>query len=198
MKAKRIAIGLVAAAGMAGASFAIVRGADAPAAKSHPTKADEMQCCAMDPKASATLERIKKLEGTWSLPASEGMPAMNITFKPTAGGSAVIETMFAGTPKEMINMYTADGDKIVLTHYCMLGQQPRMKQAPPASSDEKTIKFECAPDAAGSGNIKSRDDGHMDAVARTVNGDKLTEDWTLYADGKAIDHKIFELTSQAK
>ena len=194
MKTKLMAIGLA----VAGASFAIARGADAPAAaKSHPTKADEMQCCAMDPKASATLERIKKLEGTWALPASEGMPAMNITFKPTAGGSAVIETMFAGTPKEMINMYTADGDKIVLTHYCMLGQQPRMKQAPPAATDDKTIKFECAPDASGSGNIKSRDDGHMDAVALSVDGDKLTEDWTFYADGKAIDHKVFELTRQA-
>jgi hypothetical protein len=189
MKAKLFAIGLA----VAGASFAIVRGADAPAAK-HPTKADEMQCCAMDPKASATLERIKKLEGTWTIPASENMPAMNITFKPTAGGTAVIETMFAGTPKEMINMYTADGDRIVLTHYCALGQQPRMTQS---ATDDKSIKFECAPDAAGSGNIKSRDDGHMDAVALSVDGDKLTEDWTFYADGKAVDHKVFELTRQA-
>src|SRR6476660_2178917 len=102
MKAKLIAIGLVTAAGMAGASFAIVRAADAPAKKS-PTKAEEMECCAMDPKATATLDRIKKREGTWMTAAAEGMPAMPITFKPTAGGSAVIETMFAGTPKEMIN-----------------------------------------------------------------------------------------------
>src|SRR4051794_34060340 len=112
---------LLIAAGMSIAALsplAFVRGAAAP------TKADEMQCCVMDPKAAATLDRIKKLEGTWTLPAGEGMRAMNIPFKPTAGGSAVIETMFAGTPKEMINLYTADGDKIVLTHYCMLGQQP--------------------------------------------------------------------------
>jgi len=185
MKAKLLAIALA----VAGASMAYVRGANAPAKM--PTKADEMQCCTMDPKAAATLERIKKLEGTWTLPASEGTggAAMNITFKSTAGGSAVIETMFVGTPKEMVNLYTADGDKIVLTHYCALGQQPRMKQA---ATDDKTIKFEFQ----DGGNIKSRDDGHMDAVALTVDGDKLTEDWTFYADGKAIDHKVFELHKQ--
>src|SRR2546421_7032705 len=86
-------------------------------------KADEMQCCPMDPKASAALDRIKKLEGTWTLvapaPPAAGAPAMSIVFKPTAGGSAVIETMFPGSEKEMINLYTAEGDKIVLTHYCM-------------------------------------------------------------------------------
>ena len=181
-KAKMIMIGLA----MAGGSLAYVRAADTPA--KHPTKADEMQCCAMDPKASATLERIKKLEGTWTLPASEGTggAAMNITFKSTAGGSAVIETMFPGSKEEMINLYTADGEKIVLTHYCMLGQQPRMKQS--ASADDKTIKFEFE----NGGNIKSRDEGHMDAVALTVDGDTLTEDWTFYADGKAVDHKVFE------
>src|SRR5438034_8262878 len=97
-------------------------GADAPSAKKSPTKADEMQCCPMDPKAAATLERIKKLQGTWATAPAEGQPAMSIVFRPTAGGTAVIETMFGGTPKEMINLYTADGDKIVLTHYCMLGQ----------------------------------------------------------------------------
>ena len=183
-KAKMIVIGLA----VAGASFAYVHGAE----QKHPTKADEMECCAMDPKAAASLERIKKLEGTWTMPGPDGAggAAMSITFKPTAGGTAVIETMFAGTPKEMINLYTADGDKIVCTHYCMLGQQPRMKQS--ASADDKTIKFEFA----DGGNIKSRDEGHMDAVALTVDGDTLTEDWTFYADGKAVDHKVFEFKKQ--
>jgi hypothetical protein len=187
MKAKFLAMAM--GLGVAGASFAYLQAADAPAAK-HPTKAEEMQCCPMDPKAAATLERIKKLEGTWTMSGPDGV-SMNVTFKPTAGGTAVIETMFAGTPKEMINLYTADGDKIVLTHYCMLGQQPRMKQA---MTDDKTIKFEFQ----DGGNIKSRDEGHMDAVALTVDGaDKLTQDWTFYADGKAVDHTVLELRRQA-
>src|SRR4030095_16827808 len=127
----------------------------------------------------------KKLEGTWTMAGAQGQPAMSINFRPTAGGTAVIETMFVGTPKEMINLYTADGDKVVLTHYCALGQQPRMKQA--VTGAGKTLKFEFV----DGGSITSRDDGHMHAVPLTVDGDKLTEDWTFYAAGKAVDHKVF-------
>ena len=151
-----------------------------------PAKKDsEIQCCPMDPKASATLDRIKKLEGTWSMPGPDGKP-MNITFKPTAGGSAVIETMFPGSKEEMVNLYTADGDKILVTHYCALGQQPRMKQA---ATDDKTIKFEFV----DGGNIESRDDAHMDSVALTIDGDTLTETWSFYSGGKVVDTKTFDL-----
>ena len=153
-------------------------------------KARDMQCCPIDPKAAATLERIKKLEGTWVMSAP-GQPPMSIVFKPTAGGSAVIETMFPGSREEMVNLYTADGDKIVITHYCMLGQQPRMKQA---SSDDKTIQFEFV----DGGNIKSRDDAHMDAVALTVDGDTLKETWSFYSGGNVVDQKVFELKRQAR
>src|SRR5947207_11511699 len=89
-----------------------------------PAKKPEMACCPMDPKASAALDKIKALAGTWK---TSGKPAMSVVFKPTSGGSAVIETMFPGSGEEMINLYTASGDTIMLTHYCMLGNQPRMK-----------------------------------------------------------------------
>jgi hypothetical protein len=171
---------------IAGTAFTFVRARAAEA----PAKAGEMKCCVMDPKAAATLDRIKKLEGTWTMNGRAPGPMMSIVFKPTAGGSAVIETMFPGTDEEMINLYTADGDKIVVTHYCKLGQQPRMKQAD--GSDEKTIKFEFVE----GGNIESRDEGHMDAVALSVDGDKLTETWTFYANGKVVDQKAFEFTRQ--
>jgi hypothetical protein len=175
---------LIALAIAGSAAFTFVQAADKP------QKAEDMKCCAMDPKAAASLDRIKKLEGTWTLNGPQSGPMMTINFKPTAGGSAVIETMFPGTAEEMINLYTADGDKIVLTHYCKLGQQPRMKQA--AGGDDKTIKFEFV----DGGNIKSRDEGHMDAVTLSVDGDKLSEAWTFYAGGKEIDRKVFEFTKQ--
>ncbi len=111
---------------------------------------------------------------------------MSITFRPTSNGSAVIETMSPGTPMEMINMYTADGDTILMTHYCAMGNQPRMKLEP---STDKTMKFTFV----DGGNIKSRNDAHMDSVALTIDGDKLTEDWTSVADGKELEKAKFEL-----
>jgi len=181
MNKSRIAASAFALA-IAAATFTAVR-ADEPGKKE---AAKQMPCCQIDPKAAASLDKLKALSGTWSTQATGDKPAMTITFRPTSNGSAVIETMSPGTPMEMINMYTADGDTVLLTHYCAMGNQPHMKLERSAG---KTMKF----DFVDGGNIKSRDDAHMDSVALTVDGDKLTEDWTSVADGKELEKAKFEL-----
>ena len=173
-----LAIGCAVGAG----ALTSVRAADDASAK----KQGGMQCCPMDPKAAASLEKLKALTGTWTS-KEQGGPTM--VFRPTSNGTAVIETMMPGSAEEMINMFTADGDTIVMTHYCAMGNQPRMKLA---STDGSAMKFEFT----GGGNIKSRNDMHMDGVTFTLDGDKLTEDWSSYADGKVLDHKVFELHRQ--
>jgi hypothetical protein len=153
------------------------------------SKDPAMQCCPMDPKAAAALDKMKALTGTWTAkPAKEGEPPMSVVFRPTSGGTAVMESMFPGTKEEMVNLFTASGDTIQMTHFCAMGNQPRMKMSP--SSDGKTMKFEFV----DGGNIQSRNDPHMDSVEMTVDGDKLTEDWSFYNDGKVVDHKVFEFT----
>jgi hypothetical protein len=52
-------------------------------------------------------EKLKALDGKWSGPATwdqggkKGNVQFEVTYKTTAGGKAVMETMFAGTPGEM-------------------------------------------------------------------------------------------------
>jgi hypothetical protein len=151
-------------------------------------KDGEMACCPMDPKAAAALDKMKALEGTWAAkPDADGKSAGNVVFHPTSNGTAVMETMFPGTKEEMVNLFTADGETIVMTHYCAMGNQPRMKLS---SFGAKSMKF----DFIDGGNIKSINDPHMHSVALTVDGDKLTEDWSFYNDAKQVDHKVFEFT----
>ena len=52
----------------------------------------------------------------------------------TAGGTAVMETVFPGTQHEMVTVYHADGPDIVLQHFCMEGNQPRMRAKAPAAA----------------------------------------------------------------
>src|SRR5262245_26324092 len=81
---------------------------------------------------NAGLEKMKSMAGTWVVADKDGKPTDEIAsvIRVTAGGSAVHETIFPGQPHEMISMYTAEGSDLVMTHYCMLGNQPRMKADP--------------------------------------------------------------------
>src|SRR5262245_36005983 len=81
------------------------------------------------PPTNAVLEKLKKLEGTWLLADEDGKPTKQIAsiIKVTAGGSVVHETLFPGQPLEMISVYAVDGADLIMTHYCVLGNQPRMK-----------------------------------------------------------------------
>jgi hypothetical protein len=118
-------------------------GDDAPAAKAAP--------------ANPQLEKIKKLAGTWVEADKDGKPTDKVVsvVKVTAGGSAVHETFFPGTPMEMVSVYHLDKGDLVMTHYCVLGNQPRMKAAPTSKPNE--IKWEFA----GGTNLDVTKDAHM-------------------------------------
>ena len=135
-------------------------------------------------KGSDELERMKSLAGTWKgkMSMAPGQPEVEITveYSIVAGGSAISERNFAGTPKEMVTMYHDRDGKLALTHYCMLHNQPEMILK---SSDEKSISF----DFDASCSVDAEKEMHMHALVLTfVDEDTLVQKWTLYSDGKSI------------
>ena len=89
------------------------------------------------------LETMKKLAGTWLAADNDGKPTDQVVsiIKVTAGGSVVHETLFPGQPHEMVSIYTADGPDLVMTHYCVLGNQPRMKADPKSPANKISFQF---------------------------------------------------------
>jgi len=129
-----------------------------------------------EPKHHALFDELKKLEGHWSSDQQEH--AADVTYKLSSGGTVLVETMAMANHAEMITMYHPDGEGLALTHYCMLGNQPRMK----ASKDQKpgVIKFE----GDGGSNMKP-EDKHMHTLTVTfVDADHIKQDWTLFDGGK--------------
>jgi hypothetical protein len=64
-----------------------------------------------------------------------------IEFNLLVGGSAVEERSFDAHPGEtMLTIFHMDGDRLMLTHYCMAKNQPRLL-ATTISPDGKTIEF---------------------------------------------------------
>ena len=109
------------------------------------------------PSTDPRFEFLKSLEGTWTgPPLSEGMPEGVYEFHVTAGGHAVEEREMVGTPMEMVTLYHMRGKELVATHYCMLGNQPRLKASEQVV--DRTLSFACA---GTPGNAASHDEEHV-------------------------------------
>jgi hypothetical protein len=123
------------------------------------------------PPTNATLEKLKALAGTWLVADSNGKPTDQIAsiIKVTAGGSAVHETLFPGQPHEMLSVYTVDGSDLFMTHYCVLGNQPRMKADPASSANQIVFRF------AGGTNFDPKKDKHMHEATLTIVDDDHVE-----------------------
>ena len=109
------------------------------------------------PSAHPGLERLKKLAGTWVEADKDGKPTDKVVsvVKVTAGGSAVQETLFPGDPMEMMSVYHLDKGELVMTHYCVLGNQPRMKADPASPPNQIRWVF------TGGTNLDPAKDMHM-------------------------------------
>ena len=86
-------------------------------------------------KAEAAFERLKSLSGTWETRV-DGRPTGVATYLVTGGGKVVIEVMGG-----MATAYHLDQDRLLLTHYCGAGNQPRMR-AKAIENDGRRIAFE--------------------------------------------------------
>ena len=123
------------------------------------------------PPTNAGLEKMKKLVGTWLVADNDGKPTDKVgsIIKVTAGGSVVHETLFPGQPQEMVSIYSVSGQDLIMTHYCVLGNQPCMKADPNSSSNEIVFQFN------GGGNLDPGKDRHMHGATLTFVDDDHIE-----------------------
>ena len=140
----------------------------------------------------AALERLKQLAGEWKGQASAGKDGFptTVTYAVTAGGSTVTERLFPGTDHEMLTVYHLDGSDLVLTHYCAMANQPRMKLVSATGADPLELKF----DFAGGANVDAAKDAHMHAGRLVLRGaDRVDAEWTIYEKGKPAGLNKFAL-----
>jgi hypothetical protein len=133
--------------------------------------------------APAGMEKLKTLAGEW-VAAEDGETARKgdlvARYAVTAAGTAVVETVFPGSPHEMVTVYHADGADLVLTHYCMEGNQPRMR-----AKGAQGLRFEFEYD--GGSNIDPRRDRHMHkALLEFLGVDEIRSEWTEIESGQPV------------
>ena len=144
---------------------------------------------------SAPLERFKTLAGEWVAAEDGDMVKKGdlvARYAVTASGTAVVETVFPGSEHEMVTVYHADGPDLVLTHYCMEGNQPRMRARGAQGS-----RFEFAYD--GGTNIDPKRDRHMhSATFDLASADEIRSEWSELAEGKPVFVARMHLVRKAR
>ena len=142
----------------------------------------------------SVMEKLAQLQGDWIMLDENGAETDMIgsTFRLTAAGSALVEVMAPGNPDgyEMVNMYHADGNRVLMTHYCAAGNQPRMEVKTTDDENRLELKFESVT------NLASPDANHMRHAEYIFRGDdRLTTRWWSMQDGKVSEenHVTIEL-----
>lgn len=85
--------------------------------------------------SSGQFETIAALTGEWQVAEHA---SLRIVFEPTAGGSVIIERWMRGERMHSLTIYHIDGERLIATHYCPQGNQPRLAAA---ASDNGEIRF---------------------------------------------------------
>ena len=135
--------------------------------------------------AKSAFARLKAQAGTWETNTEKGKG--RVKYEVIAAGSAVVEHESAEKMPEMMTVYTLDGNRLLLTHYCAAGNQPRM-QAKSFNPETGEVRFEFL-DAT---NLREGA-GHMhNMTMRFLDADHFSSDWEFYENGKKTMAESFE------
>jgi hypothetical protein len=126
-----------------------------------------------------SFDKLKTLAGSWE--GTLDGKAMHVSLRVTSMGNTLMHEMTGvGRPDDPITMFNLDRERLLLTHYCDAGNQPRMVAT--VSPDGKTFTF----DYIDATNLLSAQMGHMQHVVfNIVDADHHTELWQFaMANGK--------------
>lgn len=152
------------------------------------TASNGVVAAATEEQEAALLGRIKSLEGEWlGQDPQTGQMMTACVFKTSSAGSVVREVMFPGSEHEMTNMYHMDGDTLVVTHYCAVGNQPRMR-ATGMNGNELVFTFDSV-----TNRTSPKQTCMGDLTIEFIDADHIVEKWRARS-GDTEHTTTFELT----
>jgi hypothetical protein len=139
------------------------------------------------PAASADpFAHLQALSGDWEADLP-GYGKMRDTVRLISNGTAIEETIGTEADNEA-SIYTRDGDRVLMTHYCAMtpgGHQVRLESTPLSTPDRLEFVL------VGSTNLHDPKAPHMRLLSMTfIDRDHFSERWTKTESGKDT---VFEM-----
>lgn len=145
---------------------------------------------AATPQAAKAFERLKGLVGTWSAPLSEGK-TIRLNYRLVASDTVLVETQTSSNGNETLTLFHLDGTRLVATHYCAQGNQPRLRLS---SKPEATPLVFDLHDAT---NLMPKA-AHLKHLELTIDTDGTASKLEVYREGQADVPSRLELTRLSK
>jgi hypothetical protein len=132
-------------------------------------------------RSTPAFDQLKVLAGHWEGTNSAGKK-VEVSYELISNGSVLMERLHPGNEPDMITMYSLDGDRILVTHYCSMGNQPTMQTAAsPAANGKLDFTF------LRLAGAKSPGEGHMAALTVSMpDKNHLVQTWTFDDHGKTM------------
>ncbi len=122
-------------------------------------------------KADARWQKLKSLAGDWE-GTVDGKPGVRVSYELASNGTALIETLNAGDSDQMITVYHPDGSSLLMTHYCSVGIQSRMRAK---GFETGRLAF----DYVDATNLRGAGDHVMTRLVLSFpDADRLVQEWT--------------------
>ena len=69
---------------------------------------------------------LQTLSGEWEGKTEAGR-ALKVSYRLTANNTVLVETWTLGPTRESLTLYHMDNESLIATHYCPVGNQPRLR-----------------------------------------------------------------------
>jgi hypothetical protein len=123
--------------------------------------------------------RLKGLVGTWRRSDAPASNPFRIRYRLISADTALVEEF--GDPARLPTqtVFHLDGDRLLATHYCAQGNQPRLRLRPGSSTEALVFEFLDAT------NLRSAADSHLVRLTlRWRDEDHLVREEVYAANGK--------------
>jgi hypothetical protein len=140
--------------------------------------------------ANTGFEKMKSLAGSWVGTTTQGKSDAT-SIRVVSNGTAIEEIMNSPGETQMVSMYTADGPRVSLMHYCSMGNQPHLETGSITANDTHySFVYK------GAENLASPSASHISHLnLQFIDNDHFTETWTFTDSGKDTVETI-QLTRQ--
>lgn len=135
--------------------------------------------------AREAFARLKALVGAWRGQRPNGRE-IGVTYRLTAAGTVLVETWALGPERESLTLYHMDGGELVATHYCPIGNQPRLRLTR-TTGDRLDFTFRDATDLAPG-------EAHQHDFWIEINGPAALSRGETYVEGTTSESETIAFT----